>query len=81
MLSTNLDDEITMLRTATMWIFQLAQNVEDLDQAIKALGALGLASIRTCRLLKYQQDLGNGDQALSALRTAINEVLKGKGWS
>ena len=79
-LSTKLDDEIAMLRTATMRIFQLANRVEDIDQAIKALGALGLASIRTSRLLKAQKELGNGDQALSVISAAIHEVLKEWKW-
>lgn len=80
LLSTSLDDEIKMLRTATLWIFQLATQVEDIDQAIKALGALGLASIRTSRLLKTQKELGNGDQALFVISAAINEVLQEWEW-
>ena len=79
-LSTKLDDEIAMLRTATNRIFQLANQVEDIDQAIKALGALGLASIRTSRLLKAQKELGNGEQALSVISAAIKEVLKEWEW-
>ena len=78
--STSLEEEIAMLRVATQWTFNLANQVDDIDQAIKALGALGLASIRTSRLLKSQKELGNGDQALSAISTAINEVLKEWGW-
>ncbi len=80
LLSTSLDDEIKMLRTATSRIFQLATQIEDIDQAIKALGALGLASIRTSRLLKTQKELGNGDQALSVISAAINEVLQEWEW-
>ncbi len=79
-LSTSLEDEITMLRIATQRAFELANQVNDIEQVIKALGALGLASIRTSRLLKVQKELGNGDQALSALSVAINEVLKEWGW-
>jgi hypothetical protein len=79
-LSANLDHEITMLRTATLRTFQLANQVDDIDQAIKTLGALGLASIRTSRLLKTQKELGNGDQALTIISAAINEVLKEWDW-
>ena len=79
-LSTNLEEEIGMLRMATLRTFELASQADDVDQAIKALGALGLASIRTSRLLKAQKELGNGDQAASALTTAINDVLKEWGW-
>ena len=79
-LSTSLEDEIAMLRSATLKTFELVNDTEDIDQSIKALGALGLASIRTSRLLKAQKELGNGDQADSALRTAIDDVLKEWGW-
>ena len=79
-LSEGLHDEIAMLRVATRRAFELANQADDIDQAIKALGALGLASIRTSRLLKSQKELGNGDQALSAVSTAISEVLKERGW-
>jgi uncharacterized protein YjcR len=79
-LSSNLEEEIAMLRTATQKAFELADQVDDIDQSIKALGALGLAAIRTSRLLKAQKDMGNGDQADSAVRTAIQDVLKEWGW-
>ena len=79
-LSTNLDEEIAMLRTATQKAFKLADRVDDIDQSIKALGALGLAAIRTSRLLKAQKEIGNGDDADSAVRTAIQDVLKEWGW-
>lgn len=79
-LSTGLEDEIAMLRVATRRAFELANDADDIDQMIKALGALGLASIRTSRLLKAQKELGDGDQALDAISTAINEVLKERWW-
>ena len=75
-LSTSLEDEIAMLRSATLKTFELVDDTDDINQSIKALGALGLASIRTSRLLKAQKELGNGDQADSALRSAIDDVLK-----
>jgi uncharacterized protein YjcR len=80
LLSMDLDEEIVMLRNATQQTFSLANQVDDIDQAIRALGALGLASIRTSRLLKSQKEIGNGDNALSAVSNAINEVLKEWGW-
>jgi uncharacterized protein YjcR len=79
-LSTSLEDEIAMLRIATQRTFEIANQIDDVDQVVKALGALGLASIRTSRLLKAQKELGNGDQALSAISAAINAVLKEWGW-
>lgn len=66
-LSANLEEEITMLRTAARKVFELANQAGDIDQAIKVLGSLGLASIRTSRLLRAQKELGDGDQALAIL--------------
>lgn len=80
LLSMDLDEEIVMLRNATQQTFSLANQVDDIDQAIRVLGALGLASIRTSRLLKSQKEIGNGDNVLSAVSNAINEVLKEWGW-
>ena len=80
LLSMDLEEKIVMLRKATQHTFGLACQVDDIDQAIKVLGALGLASIRTSRLLKSQKELGDGDQALSVVSNAINEVLKEWGW-
>ena len=79
LLSMNLEEEIVMLRNATQQTFSLAHQVDDIDQAIRVLGALGLASIRTSRLLKSQKEIGNGDQALAEIRDAIKEVLKERG--
>lgn len=79
LLSMDLEEEIVMLRKATQHTFGLAYQVDDIDQAIKVLGALGLASIRTSRLLKSQKEIGNGDQALAEIRDAIKEVLKERG--
>jgi hypothetical protein len=79
-LSTSLEDEIAMLRVATRRAFELANDADDINQMIKALGALGLAAIRTSRLLKAQKELGDGEQALDAISTAINEVLEEWDW-
>lgn len=79
-LSSSLEQEITMLRIATRRTFELTNQADDIDQAIKALGALGLASIRTSRLLKSQKELGDGTQTLELISAALNEVLKEWGW-
>ena len=79
-LSASLEREITMLRIATRRTFELTNQADNIDQTIKALGALGLASIRTSRLLKSQKDLGDGDQALAVISAALTEVLKEWGW-
>ena len=79
-LSSNLNEEIRMLRSATRRVFELADQASDIDQAIKVLSALGLASIRMSRLLKTQKELGDGDQALEVIFAAINEMLVEWGW-
>jgi len=79
-LTMSLDEEIGMLRIATRRVFELADQARDIDQAIKVLGALGLASIRISRLLKSQKELGDGDQALAIISAAINDLLVEKGW-
>ena len=76
LLSMDLDEEIVMLRNATQQTFSLANQVDDIDQAIRVLGALGLASIRTSRLLKSQKEIGNGDQAFSVVSNILKEILK-----
>ncbi len=76
LLSMNLEEEIVMLRNATQNTFSLVHQVDDIDQAIKVLGALGLASIRTSRLLKSQKEIGNGDQAFSVVSNILKEILK-----
>lgn len=76
-MASSLEEEINMLRTETRRLFELARQAGDIDQTIKVLGALGLASIRTSRLLRAQKELGNGDKVLaiitSALEAAVND--------
>jgi hypothetical protein len=79
-ISSSLEEEISMLRNATRRVFELADKAGDIDQAIKVLGALGLASIRTSRLLKSQKELGDGDQALDLILAALSEFLSDWGW-
>jgi hypothetical protein len=79
-LSSSLEEEISMLRKATRRVFDLAKQADDIDLAIKVLGSLGLAMIRTSRLLKSQQELGDGDQTLEVISAAIHEVLVEWGW-
>lgn len=76
LLSSNLEEEIRMLRQATRRLFRLADQSNDIDQWIKVLGALGLASIRTSRLLKSRDSIGDGDQAIEEITAAIREVLE-----
>ena len=75
-LSRDLEEEIRMLRVATRQVFDLVDQSANLDQMIKFLGALGLASIRTARLLKAQQELGNGDDALSKIADMFRKFIQ-----
>ncbi len=77
LLSTSLEEEISMLRKATRRLFELAGEAIDIEQWIKVLGALGLASIRTSRLLKSQEAMGDGDKALEIINAAISAVKEG----
>lgn len=79
LLSSSLEEEIRMLRSASRRVFALADQAEDIDRAIKVLGALGLAFIRTSRLLRSQKDLGDGDQALAVISAAIDDFIEERG--
>ena len=73
----SLDDEILMLRTITRKVYELADGVEELDQAVSLLGALGIASTRLANLLRAQKSLGNGqDAVMTALSEALEKVRK-----
>jgi hypothetical protein len=76
-LSGRLDEEIAMLRVVVRQVFALTNGVEQLDQGVKLLGALGVASIRLAKLLQAQKELGeDGDQVLAALSAALGDVLQ-----
>ena len=74
-ISSSLEEEINMLRTETRRLFKLAHQAGDIDQMIKVLGALGLASIRTSRLLRVQKELGNGDKVLAIIASALEAAV------
>lgn len=66
-----------MLRVVVRQVFALTNGVEQLDQGVKLLGALGVASIRLAKLLQAQKELGeDGDQVLAALSAALGDVLQ-----
>jgi hypothetical protein len=75
-MASSLEEEIKMLRTETRRLFELARQAGDIDQTIKVLGALGLASIRTSRLLRAQKELGNGDKVLAIITSALEAAVK-----
>lgn len=67
-----------MLRAITRRVFTLADGVEELEQAVSLLGALGIASTRLANLLKAQKSLGGEqDPVMAALTDALDEIRKG----
>jgi len=79
-LQEGLSHEIAMLRVITRRVMELADGVETLDEAIAAMGALGLASIRLSSLLKAQARLGSGGNDLAAaISSALSELMQEKG--
>jgi len=77
LLATGLNDEITMLRVVTRRVLALAQESDDLDKTMNALGALGMASTRLAGLLKTQRLLGNAsNDTTAAIAAAIGAVMQ-----
>lgn len=71
-----LDDEIKMLRVVTRRVLQLAENMDDLDNAVTVLSALGAAATRTAHLLRTQKLLGaDTSDTTAALQTALAAVM------
>ena len=81
MLGEGLQDEIDLLRVVTRRVMKLSRGVENLDEAITVLGALGVASTRLAGLLKTQKVLGGEktDEVTAALNQALNDVIKEMG--
>jgi hypothetical protein len=73
----DLSGEIKMLRTSAAQVFAMADGIDDLSDAIAALGALGLAATRLERLLKAQSQLGSASQEdiAATLARALADVV------
>jgi hypothetical protein len=77
-LTDGLQDEIAMMRVITRRVMKLSRGVENLDEAITILGALGIAASRLAGLLKTQKILG-GEQTEDvavAISQALSDVIK-----
>lgn len=72
----SLDDEIAMLRVVTRRVFDLSGQVDDLQDAVKTLGALGMAATRLARLLEARKNLGQGDETMEMLSEVLSDLLK-----
>jgi hypothetical protein len=79
-MATGLEDEITMLRVITRRVMLLANGVENLDEAIHALNALGTASVKLAALLRVHKMLGGNEESrvYEALSEALSTVLADK---
>ena len=79
-LARTLESEIVMLRIFMRRVLGLSTGVEEPDQALRLLQALGLAATRLAGLLKTQRELtGSEAQSLEVFYRALNEVLEEMG--
>jgi hypothetical protein len=78
MMASGLVDEIAMLRVVTRRVLAMADGVEDLNQAMKLLGAMGMAATRLAAILRTQKILtGDADSAIKAtISQALTEVMQ-----
>lgn len=81
MLETGLTNEIALLRVFTRRVAALANGVDDLEEAIYVLGALGMSSARLASLLRTQKLIGGDERSgiLAALSQALSEVIQEMG--
>jgi hypothetical protein len=73
-----LEDEIGLLRVVIRRTLEMAGDVEELDEMIDVLGALGVAATRLAGLLRTQHLIsGTKDSGLSAtISQALADVVK-----
>jgi len=66
-----------MLRVYTRRVFELANGINDVEQARLYLGALGLASLRLAALLKADAWLSGGqdDTIKQTISSALSEIV------
>lgn len=73
---SSLDEEINMLRVVIRRVFNMTDQVDDVQDAVKTLGALGMAATRLARLLEAQKNLGQGDETTEVLSEVLTGLLK-----
>jgi uncharacterized protein YwlG (UPF0340 family) len=73
--------EIEMLRGLIGRLYRRTEDLEDIDELTRALGALGLSSTRLSGLLRVQKLLGgsNSDAVAQAISQAISETMQEMG--
>jgi hypothetical protein len=73
--STSLEHEITLLRVMMRRMMELADGIDDLNQATHVLVALGAAAGRLASLLRTQKSLGaSHSQLADEISIAIQQV-------
>ena len=73
--STDLANEITLLRVMIRRTMQLADGIDDLREAERVLDALGAAASRLSNLLRAQKSLNQGQHGLAdEISIAIQQV-------
>jgi hypothetical protein len=76
--AADLDSEIAMLRTLIARTLELSQDLKDVHDAVKVLGAMSNASGRLSSMLRTQKLLSahKGDETLDAIDWALSEIIK-----
>jgi hypothetical protein len=73
--TTNLEHEITLLRVMMRRTMELADGIDDLNQATRVLDALGAAAGRLANLLRAQKSLtATHSQVADEISNAIQQV-------
>ncbi len=73
--SGSLQHEITLLRVMIRRTMELADGIEDLKEATRALDALGAAASRLASLLRAEKTLNSSNSLLAdEISTAIQQV-------
>lgn len=75
-----LANEIAMLRVATRRLFNLSNQVTDIEEAGRVLSLLAMAAGKLAAITRVQHMLGGSqeDTVMQALQTAIQDVLREK---
>ena len=75
-LTSDLQDEIAMVRVLTRRVFALADGASDLTASIDLLGALSLSATRLASLLKSRRILSGEDNSISeSISEALTQVV------
>ena len=72
----SLEGEIAMLRVIMRRTFELTAGIDDEQDTVQVLGALGVAALRVARLVQAQSALGNGELVSGELSLALNDVMQ-----